>query len=95
MEETPYFDFYPFISVADKEDHPELVAKEMLKQKWRPEFTDKIPKVYQNLVKKCWSEDPSSLPTFDEIVHELKTNPEFITESVDKDEYFKYIKYIL
>ena len=43
MEETPYFDFYPFISVADKEDHPELVAKEMLKQKWRPEFTDKIP----------------------------------------------------
>ncbi|KAK8864045.1 hypothetical protein M9Y10_011739 [Tritrichomonas musculus] len=33
-------------------------------------------------------------PTFDEIATELKTNPNFIEENVDKEEFFSYAKFI-
>ena len=33
-------------------------------------------------------------PTFDEIVRYLKSNPGFITDEIDKDEYIKYVNYI-
>ncbi|KAK8837376.1 hypothetical protein M9Y10_036809 [Tritrichomonas musculus] len=60
----------------------------------RPEFKDNFPKWYQKLVEQCWSQNPEARLTADEIVFELKTNPEFISENIDKEKYHNYIKFI-
>lgn len=57
-------------------------------------MTSKIPKCYRDLIKKCWSYDPAERITFDEIVHILRTNRDFITEDINEEEYINYIKYI-
>lgn len=59
----------------------------------RPEFDPSITKSWIcNLIRKCWCEAGSRL-TFNEILDELKNNPGFITDSIDKDEYFTYVRY--
>ena len=60
----------------------------------RPEFSKPVPEAYEDLMQRCWSPMPSNRPTFDEILNELRTNREFITDEVDKVEYLKYIQYI-
>ncbi|KAK8854144.1 hypothetical protein M9Y10_016701 [Tritrichomonas musculus] len=70
----------------------ELVEK--LKTGYRPEMSDKIPEVYQNLIKRCWSQEPSERPTFSEILSELKDNPDYIIKGIDKYEFLDYIDYI-
>ena len=60
----------------------------------RPEFTFAIPRGYKALIEKCWSNDQSLRPSFEEIVNDLETNPSFITEFVDVNDYLNYIKYI-
>lgn len=60
----------------------------------RPEFNASIPDSYRKLIEKCWSQNPKMRPTFDEIVTELKTNPDFITDKINKEEYQKYINFI-
>ena len=65
-----------------------------VKDGYRPEFKRQISKSYQSLIISCWSENPSSRPTFDEIVYKLKTDKGFITAKVDEDKFLKYIKYI-
>ena len=61
---------------------------------YRPEFKYPIANCYKNLITRCWSADPNDRPTFDYIVNELKTNKEFILDSVDEDEYYDYIDLI-
>lgn len=46
------------------------------------------------MIEKCWSQEPSERPTFDQITDELKTNPDFITDLIDENEYLSYIDYI-
>lgn len=58
----------------------------------RPEIKVSIPECYQNMIELGWSEYPNERPTFEEIVHELENDPNFITPDVDKEEYFKYTK---
>lgn len=58
----------------------------------RPEIKVSIPECYQNMIELGWSEYPNERPTFEEIVHELENDPNFITSDVDKEEYFKYTK---
>lgn len=60
----------------------------------RPEFKNEIPECYQNLIKSCWSQQPENRPTFDEIVEQLKNDPAFITENVDKDDFHSYIEFL-
>ena len=60
----------------------------------RPTFEDPINDAYRDLIERCWDKDPKLRPTFDQIVEELKTNKEFITEKVNEDDYRSYIKYI-
>lgn len=38
--------------------------------------------------------DPKDRPKFVEIVDEFKNNPDFITDKINKEEYFKYIQFI-
>ena len=60
----------------------------------RPEFKYKIADCYRELITKCWSQNPSERPTFDEIVDMLKNNDDFIIDSVDKQEFLDYIDLI-
>lgn len=41
-----------------------------------------------------WDNDPDKRPSFEEIVDLLENDSEFITESIDKDEFFNYIDYV-
>ena len=40
------------------------------------------------------SENPEERPSFEDIVNELKNNPDFIKSSVNSDEFHNYIKFI-
>ena len=70
------------------------LIKSIIENEERPKFEGQISEAYQNLIEQCWSQDPSKRPTFDEILNELRTNHGFITETVDKDEFSKYIEFI-
>lgn len=50
------------------------------------------PKIYQDLIERCWLNDPNARPTFQDILLKLENDPEYLLEGVDKDEYFAYIK---
>ncbi|KAK8836215.1 hypothetical protein M9Y10_039847 [Tritrichomonas musculus] len=60
----------------------------------RPQFIDDVPSCFRKLIERCWNNDPDKRPTFDEIVHLLENDTEFITDLVDSTEYYKYIDYI-
>lgn len=60
----------------------------------RPEFNSTIPESYQSLISRCWSQDPSQRPSFDEIVDELRSEPSFITDLVDETLFLNYVDYI-
>ena len=60
----------------------------------RPKFNKQIPLCYKLLIEKCWSQDPKERPTFENILNELETNSEFITDDVNEDEYRNYINFI-
>ena len=53
-----------------------------------------IPGVYKNLIERRWSQRPEKHPWFDEIVKELKTNSDFISELVDECEFLDNAEYI-
>ena len=68
---------------------------EIINKNSRPKFpTDenKIPECYQELIERCWCDDPKERPTFKDIVFTLKNNEEFIIDGVDKDEFLKYVE---
>ena len=60
----------------------------------RPPFDHEIPICYKKLITNCWDEDPEKRPSFNEIVELLKTDPDFILDTVDQDEYYKYVDFI-
>lgn len=60
----------------------------------RPPLTENVPDVYKELIESCWRQEPSDRPTFDQIVHKLKSEPGFITSEVNKEEFMKYVNYI-
>ena len=76
-----------------KEFHSEDEIKNAILNGYRPKF-HQIPECYKNLIEACWSEEISKRPSFSQIILELETNPEFISDDVDRNEFFKYIKSI-
>lgn len=54
----------------------------------------KIPESFKSLIEKCWAQKPFQRPTFDDILLELRENPEYITELYDENEFLNYIDYI-
>ena len=60
----------------------------------RPTFKYPIPEIYQELITRCWSQDPEKRPTFEEIKEDLRNNPEFITDTIDKDQFLDYVEMI-
>lgn len=53
----------------------------------RPIFNVEIPQAYKYLIFRCWSQEPESRPTFDQILNELRTDRKYITENVNENEY--------
>lgn len=60
----------------------------------RPQFRIPLEDAYQQLITQCWSQNPKERPTFESIVQYLTQNSEFITDNVDQNEYFEYVKYL-
>lgn len=46
----------------------------------------------QDLISKCWSNDPKERPSFAEIFDLLSSNLTYFSEDVDKDEVSRYIE---
>ena len=81
----------PFHTVPNLSD----LYKEVVVKKSRPSLNNKqLPNIYKQFIEACWSEDPENRPSFDVIVNNLEKNQEFITNRIDKKEYFNYIKYL-
>ena len=59
-----------------------------------PKFSETIPKCYQELIETCWSHNSEERPTFDEIMQALKTNSDFIDDSICQEEFFSYVELI-
>ena len=70
------------------------IFKEVVQNKRRPEFSENIPESYKKLIEKCWSDDPKERLTFDAIVETLRTDLDFITDTVNSEDFHKYIKMI-
>ena len=60
-------------------------------KKERPNLNKSVPKVYRNLIRSCWDDDPNKRPTFDYIINELEQNKEFITKGVNETLYKSFI----
>ena len=72
----------------------EKVMERVCYEGFRPDFKDSVNECYKKLIEKCWAQKPKYRPTFDEIVYHLKTNPDFITESINKKEFQDYVDYL-
>lgn len=60
----------------------------------RPEFDVHICKAIRDLIERCWDQDPSKRPTFEQIVDELESNPDFITDEIEVDDFLDYQDYV-
>lgn len=74
-------------------ENPQKLMKRVMKGK-RYIFECQVGKSYRNLIKNCWNQDPTKRLTFEQIKEELKTDPGFIIETVDKEQFFKYVEFI-
>lgn len=72
----------------------ECVEYNILIKKEQPKIGKRIPTAYKELIKRCTSFDENERPTFEEIVENLKTDSEFITEEVEEETYRKFIQNI-
>lgn len=73
----------PFNEISNKNQLFDFIFE----RKYRPKIKEDVPLSYRNLIEKCWSQDESERPTFDDIVFNLKTDSGFITKQIDKKHY--------
>lgn len=65
-----------------------------VKEGCRPEFKKPIPQSYRSLIELCWSNNPKDRPSFHQILSRLKNDQGFITDSINENDYLRFIKYI-
>ena len=70
------------------------LIKKICIEGYRPDISIEVPPSYRDLIERCWSQEPSERPTFDEIVEELKTKDDFISDVIDSNEFYDYIDFI-
>lgn len=86
------FELITYERPYEKMNYTQLLLK--ISQEYRPKIPPQTPSSYKNLIESCWAEDPSKRPTFEEILKLLKTDKEFITDSVDEAEFLEYVNFI-
>lgn len=60
----------------------------------RPTIPEFIPDYLKSLIQRCWSQNPSERPTFDEIYQNLINDFTLSPEEVDENEIHEYIQYL-
>ncbi|KAK8896174.1 hypothetical protein M9Y10_014068 [Tritrichomonas musculus] len=70
------------------------IISEIVINKNRPKINETVPFAYKTLIEKCWSQNPKERPTFDDIVYDLKTNKDYITNDINEEDYKKYVNFI-
>ena len=92
------FAFIMYEIITNEQPFAECKSVEEIKTKVingiRPKFPYPISDAYQDLIERCWNQDPSKRPTFDEIVDELQNDPSYLTDEIEKDDFFQYVDYI-
>ena len=80
----------PFCEIENMND----VLEKIINENKRPVLKESIPMSYKKLIERCWSQEQSERPTFEEIVYFLEMDSGFITDKIDNENYQKYIKFI-
>lgn len=60
----------------------------------RPQIPSNVPTSYRELIERCWSQEMRERPTFEDIVKILKTEPSFITDTINQERFNKYVEFI-
>ena len=80
----------PFKGIVNKND----IFNKVVDKASRPEIPSTLPSIYRNLIERCWSQEKTDRPTFEDIVEHLKSDSNFITELIQSDYYYNYIEFI-
>lgn len=91
------FGFLVYQLITNEKPFEQYTMYELLKkitQGVRPSIQSEVPEHYKKLIESCWAANPSDRPTFDDILKQLTENNDFITDTVDEDEFYKYVDYI-
>lgn len=72
---------------------------EVVARSGRPKFPEEeeeeeVPCCFREMIEACWSQEPKQRPTFEQIVHVLKTDKRFLNNGVNEEEFFKYVDMI-
>lgn len=59
----------------------------------RPNIPSNINSFYADLIQRCWNQSPEKRPSFDEIVHELEKEDNWLNYT-DKEEFVNYKNYL-
>lgn len=57
----------------------------------RYKIPSNVPKFYQDLINRCWLNDPAKRPSFDEIVDLFESSDEFLLDGADKKKVKEFI----
>lgn len=68
----------------------ELISR-VVDEDERPEFDFPLPNCYDDLINRCWSKYSEDRQTFQEKVNELRSNKEFIIDTIDEHEFFNFV----
>mgnify|MGYP002476355004 CR=1 FL=1 len=83
-------DIYSLVFVVYEIIMNEIPFKNEIDNKNWTTINETIPKSYNNLIDKFWSQNPGNRHTFNEIVNLLKNDLEFITDKIINEDYQTY-----
>ncbi|KAK8843178.1 hypothetical protein M9Y10_025375 [Tritrichomonas musculus] len=86
-------DSIPFPLYQEGKMTPFQFTSKVVHDNYRPNFTVPIKDSLQNLIEKCWSNDPKERPNFEEIFNKLAFNvEESINDILGDDEHSYYLE---
>lgn len=80
----------PFKGIVNKNS----IFNEVVNNASRPEIPSTLPKVYRDLIERCWSQEKNDRPSFEDIVKHLRSDTNLITEGINREDYYDYIEFI-
>lgn len=84
----------PYPNLENREIADFNFISKVVNENYRPKFDVPIKKSFRELIERCWSNNPSERPSFDEIFDKLSNNHEYILDYVDMNEFNLYVKEI-